>query len=406
MKFKYIFLILILLLSLFCLSGCYDARGIETLAYAVALGIDKSSDDTIHLTLQFAVPTSSDSSSSSSQSSSSTIIDVDCSSIDSGISLINSYISKKVNLSHCKAIVISETLAYEGISDYIYTLVNNVEARPDCYVIISRCDAYYFLSNSTPTLESVPARYYELILNSNEYTGFTESIKLVDFYKSILSSTSQPVAILGGVNTKETQLTASEASTLDGSYKADQTPIETENSIENMGLAVFVQDKLVGELDNVETMCHMIVSSELENATVTVQNPYDHNSKISVYIHLSKDTKNNVKLVNGYPYVTCNVFVGGYVLSLEDTLNLSDQETLNTINETVSLYLENYINSYLYKTAKDFKSDIDDFGRYLLSSYLTLDEWNSADWLNNYQNSFFDVNVETNIVSGYLFSKF
>lgn len=197
MKIKYFYLIIILLLSLFCFSGCYDARGIETLAYAVAIGIDKSSDDTIRLTLQFAVPSASDSSSSSSQSSSSTIIDVDCSTIDSGISLINSYISKKVNLSHCKAIVISEALAYEGIADYIYTLVNNVEVRPDCYVIISRCDAYYFLSNSTPTLESVPARYYELILNSNEYTGFTESIHLADFYKSILSSTSQPVAILG-----------------------------------------------------------------------------------------------------------------------------------------------------------------------------------------------------------------
>lgn len=197
MKFKIIFLILILLCSLLCLSGCYDARGLETLAYVVALGIDKSNNDTIRLTLQFAVPTSSDSSSSSSQSSSSTIIDVDCSTIDSGISLINSYISKKVNLSHCKAIVISETLAYEGVSDYIYSLANNVEFRPDCYVIVSRCDAYYFLSNSTPTLESVPARYYELILNSSEYTGFTESIYLSEFYKNILSTTAQPVAILG-----------------------------------------------------------------------------------------------------------------------------------------------------------------------------------------------------------------
>lgn len=189
MKFKYIFLILILLLSLFCLSGCYDARGVETLAYAVAIGIDKGADDTIRLSLQFAVPTSSDSSSSSSQTSSSTVIYVDCSTIDSGISLINSYISKKVNLSHCKAIVISETLAYEGISPYIYTLVNNVEIRPDCYIVISRCDAYDFLANSTPTLESVSARYYELILNSSEYTGYTESIYLSEFYKSILSTT-------------------------------------------------------------------------------------------------------------------------------------------------------------------------------------------------------------------------
>lgn len=209
-----------------------------------------------------------------------------------------------------------------------------------------------------------------------------------------------------GVNTSQTHLTASEAETLDGSYKADQTPIETDNSIENMGLAVFVGDKLVGELDNIGTMCHMIVSNELENATLTIHNPYDYNSNISVYIHLSKDTKNKVKLVNGYPYITCNIYVGGYVLSLEDTLDLSNQETLNALNETVNLYLEEYIYSYLYKTSKDFKSDIDDFGRHLLSNYLTLDEWNSADWLNNYQNAFFDVNVETNLVSGYLFSKF
>lgn len=197
MKIRYIILILILLCSLFCLSGCYDARGIETFAYAVAIGIDKSGDNTIKLTFQFAVPTASDTSSSSSQSSDSTIIDIDCSTIDSGISLINSYISKKVNLSHCKAIIISETLAYEGISDYIDTLVNNVEVRPDCYIIISRCDAYSFLSNSTPTLESVPARYYELIVNSSDYTGYTEPLYLSNFYRNILTTSAQPIAILG-----------------------------------------------------------------------------------------------------------------------------------------------------------------------------------------------------------------
>lgn len=406
MKIKYIFIILVLLLSLFCLTGCYDARGIETLAYAVALGIDKAEDNTIRLTLQFAVPTSSDSSSSSSQTSSSTVIYVDCSTIDSGISLINSYLSKKVNLSHCKAIVISETLAYEGISEYIYTLVNNVEVRPDCYIIISRCDAYDFLSNFTPTLESVSARYYELILNSSEYTGFTESIYLSDFYKSILSTTQQPVAILGGVNTKQTQKSASNTSIPDGEYKADETPIETENNIENMGLAVFVEDKLVGELNNIETLCHMIVSNDLENATITIQNPYDYNHKISMHINLEKKTNREVKIINGYPYITCNISIAGYVLSMSDTLDLSSDETLSIINESVSSYLEYYIESYLYKTSKDFGSDIDNFGSHALTKYLTLKEWNASDWLDNYKNTFFDVNVDSNIISGYLFNKF
>ncbi len=173
-----------------------------------------------------------------------------------------------------------------------------------------------------------------------------------------------------------------------------------------MGLAVFVGDKLVGELDNIEALSHLIVSNKLQNATITIQNPYDYNTDISIYISLAKDTKNTVEIINDYPYITCNVSISGYVLTLEDTLNLSDEETLQTLNSTVSSYLEYCIYSYLYKTSKDFSADIDNFGKHVLSDYLTLEEWEASDWLNNYENSFFKVNVDANILSGYLFSNF
>lgn len=406
MELKYIIIILILLISLFLLSGCYDSRSVETLAYAVAIGIDKANSNTIRLTIQFAVPTTSDSSSSSSQASSSTVLDVECSTIDAGISLINSYISKKVNLSHCKAIVFSESLAYEGISNYIYELINNIQIRPDCYIIVSRCDSYYFLSNSVPTLESVPARYYELILNSSEYSGYTESIHIANFYENILSTTSQPIAILGGVNSSATQESASNPTTLDSGYKADETPLETANHVENMGLAVFNGDSIVGELDNIETLCHLIVSNKLKNATITIPNPNDFNNNISIYINLAKKTKNHVKIINDYPYITCDISVTGYILNPNETIDLTDAETVQIINDSVKSYLTSCISSYLYKTAKEFKCDIDDFGKYVLSNYLTWDEWEASDWLNNYENSFFNVNVNSNIVSAHLFNKF
>ncbi len=120
MRTKVIAILLILILCSTTLTGCYSAEGLETLAYAVALGIDKGENDKIRLSLQFAILSNSSGGSSgggSSQSQESTVTTVDCSSIDSGIALINSYISKKVNLSHCKAIVISEELAYEGLSE-------------------------------------------------------------------------------------------------------------------------------------------------------------------------------------------------------------------------------------------------------------------------------------------------
>lgn len=173
-----------------------------------------------------------------------------------------------------------------------------------------------------------------------------------------------------------------------------------------MGLAVFFQDKLVGELDNIETLCHLIISNKFQNATITIQNPFDYNSNISLYICPVKDTKNNVQIINDYPYISCNISVTGYVLGLEDILDLSKEETLGTLNTAVSSYLEYCINNYLYKTSKGLRSDIDNFGIHVLHNYLTTDKWLASDWLNNYQNAFFDVNVESNIISGYLFSKF
>ena len=106
---KIFVLIVILILFPFSLYGCYDADDLEQLAYVVALGLDVGENNAIKLTLQFAAPTSSDGS-GTSQSEENTITSVDCSSIDAGIAIINSYISKKVNLSHCRIIVISETL--------------------------------------------------------------------------------------------------------------------------------------------------------------------------------------------------------------------------------------------------------------------------------------------------------
>ena len=132
-----ILLFIILILPLFFLTGCSEDSSIENLAYVIAIGIDKGENNLLRLSLQFATPESASSGnggSGSGSTSESTITTADCSSIDSGINLINSYISKKINLSHCKVVVFSEELAADGIGDEIYTLINNIQMRPDCNV--------------------------------------------------------------------------------------------------------------------------------------------------------------------------------------------------------------------------------------------------------------------------------
>ena len=410
MKVKsFIIFTIIIIICSFSLAGCYSAERLETLAYAVALGIDKGENNKIRLSLQFALLSNSSDSSNgggSSQSKKSTVTTVDCSSIDSGINLINSYISKKVNLSHCKAIVISEELAYEGVSEYISTLANNIEIRPNCNVIVSRCKASDYLENSSPTLESVSARYYEFTLNSSEYSGYTEEVTLGEFYSDMLSTTVQAHAVLGGVNTSSTNTNSNNLPIYDieGSYKADEMPIKSETSLENIGIAVFNGDKLVGELNVIDSLSHLLIIDELGSATISIPSPFDSNSTISIYIISTKSPEISVELINGTPYIDCTIYIEGDILSLDENLDYTNEDNLKLIEEFSNSFLEQNISSYLYKTSKDLKSDIANFGKYTLKNYATWDDWIKSDWLYNYQNSFFTVKVNSNIKNSQLFT--
>ena len=51
------------------------------------------------------------------------------------------------------------------------------------------------------------------------------------------------------------------------------------------------------------------------------------------------------------------------------------------------------MSNYLYKTSKDFKADINNFGKNALCNFTTINEFENYNWLSNYENSFFNINI-------------
>lgn len=184
---KWISILLLLIFFTITLSGCsiLNNNNIDKLAYVVALGFDIGSTNRLKMSFQISLPGGSSSGGSSggtTQSSNVIVNSIECSSINSGINLLNSYISKRISLSHCKVIVFSEELAYQGLNEYIYTLNNDIELGPSTNVVISKSDAKSFLENSKPAVESLSARYYEIAPTSSQYTGYTVDVKLGSFF--------------------------------------------------------------------------------------------------------------------------------------------------------------------------------------------------------------------------------
>lgn len=192
---KFIFFITLIIVIAIPFVGSYSVQSIDDLAYLVALGIDIGEKNNLKVTFEFTMPNSSGESGSSEVAP--TIIDsVEASSIDSAINLMNTYVSKEINLSHCKAIIISEKLSSQGVSKLIYSLMNKIQIRPDANVIVSKCNAKDFIQNTQPSLENLVAKYYEIAPISSKYTGYTSNVTLGDFFNRLTCTACQPTAML------------------------------------------------------------------------------------------------------------------------------------------------------------------------------------------------------------------
>ena len=345
-----------------------------------------------------------DSSSSGSSTSNDTIITVEENTIDAAINLVNRYVSKNIDLTHCEVIIISENLAKKGVSDYVYTLENNIQIRPNIYLVISRSDSKSFLENSTPVFESLTAKYYQIIPTTVKDTGYTDEVTLSTFFNSLNDSYRQPYAILSSINKgngtiQSTSNTDSNNATSNSSESEDKTKGD---DIEMVGLAVFNGDVLVGELNEEDSICHLLLTNKLNNCVITFPNPLDISSNIDLKLEMEKNTKNRVNFVNYSPYISSEVTVKARILSIANNSDYLNNDNLNILENYLNLYLENQISKYLYKTSKELHSDIVGFGKYAIKHFSNLRDWNNYNWLDNYKNAFFKVKVNSRIKSTYL----
>lgn len=442
MKFllKKVLICLMLLSILFCFSGCYSPIGVEELAYVIAIGLDSLDDDNIVLTLQFATAGSGDSSGSSMQSTKTSISSVKCNTIDSGLTLLNSHISKKINLSHCQEIVISEDLARKGIEDYLDTMINNTELSNDAEIIISKCTAKEFIDSVDPVFEGLLSQYYKASIKTNTYTAYSTDMNLASFYCLLKDSYYQPYATLGNISqtskntdkkseesnlekqgensdslaensndSNQAKSTSTSSTSIENSINANfiagDYEINDKNPIQTIGFAAFNNDKLVGEFTGLDSLCFLVINNDFDESILSIPSPFEEKEFIDLSVTSNKKTKCTVDLNNGNPVVHINVYLTAFGQSMGKNTSYSSEESTSKIRQASEDYMKKKIEDFLYKTSKDYNSDICGFGRFAVKHYLTMEDWENAHWLDNYKKCTFDVHVMFNIKAGNVFSE-
>lgn len=405
---KWIILITTALIFLYAFSASYRSQNIDHLDYAIAIGVD-SVPDSDNLKISFEFTNSSTYSQNSSSEDSDPIINtVVAPSISSGINIINAYVGKQLNLSHCKVIVFSEDFAKKGILSEVTYLMNSTQIRPTANIIIAKESAKDYLENSISSLEQVLTKYYEIFPYSSEYTGYTSNILLSEFYENLINKNSGSVTILGkksNVSNDNTQSSSAQSSsdgeTID-SILSGESIVEGDRGTENIGLCVFKDDKYVGDLSAIETLCYSLIEDDVDSFLVSMASPFDPNKKIDITVDSLSASSVQIDTSKENPVIDIKINLTAKTLTGQDTLDYSNTETLNTLNSCLKDYLSSQITNYLYKTSKEYKVDINEFYRVAKRKFLTIPEFENYNWAQKYENAEFNVEINSDIISSLL----
>ena len=448
MKKKFIIILILFVVFITFIAGfsnSYVSHRIEHLAYVLVLGIDKGEKARLKISTQF-INVASSSSGASSDSSQIVLTSCEANSMFSGLNLLNSYIGKEINLAHCSVIVFSEEIAKEGISSEIYSLINNEEIRSSANIVVTNCKAYDYINNSKPNLENLTSKYFDTFDITSKLTGYFSNITLGDFFNNLSESNSDPIAVLGGLNStarseenKSSSNSSGESSSSSNSGNSDNINGETSNSnsssqdveeqekqdietnqnnlvagkssivggrgTEDLGIAIFSGDKYIGELTVWESICNSLITNSINTCIISVEDPLVENKQLEIQLSPNKKSKITSNIENGDININIELNLIANILSLNSNINYEDTDTINKISTATQNRLNDELNKYFDKTARKYNVDIDKYYLSILKYFPYQKNFDDFNYKEKLKNANFNCNTHVNIISSLLITK-
>ena len=180
--------------------------------------------------------------------------------------------------------------------------------------------------------------------------------------------------------------------------------ISGQRGTQNVGIAVFKKDKYVGQLSEIDSICHLLITNNVDSFILSIPNKDYPDNLIDLSISPTRNCKISVDTNSDTPSISISIFCDAKILTIGKNYNYSNPDVLENLSEQAQNFLKENIENYLNKTSKELDSDIAGFSKHAIINFLTINDWNNYNWISKYSNSNFTVNANLNISSSLLFS--
>lgn len=374
MKIKYI----IIILTLFLLTSCYDNKELNNIAILTASEINKT-NDLFTINAQIVNPQAPDKQTSSEAPF---IIYT-----GSGKTIQEAYRQIKLSSSrylypeHLQLVIINEQIAKEDISQILDFYLRDPSIRTEFIVLIGKDND--ILSTTTPIDRISSSSILKTIETNNKFLGVSNLTTLNEL--AIMNLNPNTEIILPSIEIDKT--------TKNSDTEENTNATKTPSLYKLSGLAVFKDNKLLDYLTNNESITYNIIKNQ--SKTTIINYECSKNEYLSAEIINSK-SKINIKNNK----ININITMKAIINESSCNLKLNNQHNINILENNLSSYINKNITNDITNIRNKYNSDIfgflDEIYKHDYNTYLKVkDIW----YKNTYKNIPININTKINIIS-------
>jgi len=367
-KTVYLFLkIMIVSFMALNLTGCWDNIELDKIAIIMGIGIDKTPKiGEVDMTVQVANTKSVRSSSTDiSPKNTSDYFNLE-STGDTIFSIVRGFSkrsNRKLFFAQNQVIILGRGIAEEGLEKYIDYFYRDHETRNLVWILICDRTANEVLDIKSD-FESIPSIGINALVKQQQYNSEAPMVDLHKFASRLMSKTTSPIAPLIKVS-------------VEGNKKIAYVS----------GTAVFKKDKMIGEMNKVETRGVLWAIGEVKKGIIVTADP-GSNNKVTLEITRAS-SKIIPEIKNGKINMQIMIKEEGNLGEQSDSNDLANPKAIEALEKNKDSIIKNEV-MLAYKKAQSLDADVFGFGEAIYQKYPK--EWKNMK--NNWDETFKNINLD------------
>jgi spore germination protein KC len=388
---------LLMFLVIVCLlTGCWDHEEIEDKSYVIGLGLDHSQQEgRIKVTMLLANPeVGSMQGGGGSTEKPREIITFDANDIIAAKGTANSIISRNISYELLRIIVVSEDYAKDKsfITNFTEVLKDR-EIRMNSYLAVSKEKASdYFLKNR-PKMETRPHKYFQYMINHGIENGFIPDSTLFRFFKTLNRGTDLFLAMYTTAEKANPEIKSEDE------YMAGQVNATGElDNTQFSGAAVFRDGVMIGKLNGQETRTVNILddTTNIKDILLDIPDPFSNNHK-QFAARLLKTKSNKVKMnVKGARLkIEITIPLNVEIMTNPSKVDYAEKKNQKIIKQHIATHMKEVNEKVFKKTQTKLKGVPFPLPLYARRYFGTIQEFKKFNWRKSYLDA--DIIVHPNI---------